>query len=147
MHCSTLCDLQTPFTVAQMRKFADKLRNFSMTPSPDSQQLSGGPRRRHSILSASAVATPASATSTAADSRKLKPSWIAPSDSPAFAPQRLLSQFGGSPQVASTAKKSHAGQKQQQQGAVTAAGQLIVLVLAFSVILSLLVSGLKAKVN
>ena len=122
---SFICAAQAPFTVAQMRKFADKLRNFSMTPSPDSQQASGGPRRRHSMLSASAVQTPLTHSSMAAESSTPHSSWVAPlqspafapADSPAFGPQRLLSQFGASPQVASTAKKGNAGRDRHLQAA------------------------------
>ena len=96
-----------------------------MTPSPDSQQTSGGPRRRHSMLSASAVQTPVTHSSMAAESSTPHSSWVAPlqspalapADSPAFGPQRLLSQFGGSPQVASTAKKGYAPKVWHQQAA------------------------------
>ena len=102
-----------------MRKFADKLRNFSMTPSPDSQPTSGGPHRRHSFLSASAIQTPAASSTRESNTPTAHPSWAIPAlaVSPEFAPQRLLSQFGGSPQVASTAKKAHGGHKQAQPAA------------------------------
>lgn len=114
-----------------MRKFADKLRNFSMTPSPDSQPTSGGPRRRHSVLSASAVQTTATSSTQDANTPNALASWAvpAPALSPEFAPQRLLSQFGASPQVASTAKKAHTGQGQE---AHPAAGQLNSLLTAFA---------------
>lgn len=114
-HCEAhlFISMQVPFTVSQMRKFADKLRNFSMTPSPDSQQTSGGPRRRHSILGASATHTPAVQSSHAGHAP------TPGSVTSAIAPQRLLSQFGGSPQIADTSKQDAAAHKQSNQAAVT----------------------------
>ena len=107
-----LAALQAPFTVSQMRKFADKLRNFSTTPTPESK-LSGGRghrHRRHSTLSASTTHTPAASSMNANTPAVATPesSWAGSSLSPQFAPQRLLGQFGNTPQ--STAKKGYASQ-------------------------------------
>lgn len=94
-----------------MRKFADKLRNFSTTPTPESKPSGRGHRhRRHSTLSASATHTPAPSTSlTALASAVATPesSWAGSSLSPKFAPQRLLGQFGTTP-AQGTAKKGYA---------------------------------------
>ena len=95
-----------------MRKFADKLRNFSTTPTPESKPSVGrGHRhRRHSTLSASATHTPAASSATALPSAVATPesSWAGSSLSPEIAPQRLLGQFGHTPQPQSTAKKGYA---------------------------------------
>lgn len=112
MKLSTINDLQAPFTVSQMRKFADKLRNFSTTPTPESKPSAGGGHRhrRHSTLSTSATHTPAASTSlTALASAVATPesSWAGSSLSPEFAPQRLLGQFGTTPAQGS-ASKGHA---------------------------------------
>lgn len=110
---SMYTDLQAPFTVSQMRKFADKLRNFSTTPTPESKPSAGGGHRhrRHSTLSASATHTPpaASTTLTALTSAVATPesSWAGSSLSPEFAPQRLLGQSGTTPAQGS-ARKGHA---------------------------------------
>lgn len=95
-----------------MRKFADKLRNFSTTPTPESK-LSGGRghrHRRHSTLSASATHTSAASSMNAGTPAVATPesSWAGSSLSPEMAPQRLLGQFGNLPQ--STAKKGYASQ-------------------------------------
>ena len=107
-----LVALQAPFTVSQMRKFADKLRNFSTTPTPESKPSGGrGHRhRRHSTLSASATHTPAASSATALNSAVATPesSWAGSSLSPAIAPQKLLGQFGNTPQPQSTVKKGYA---------------------------------------
>lgn len=95
-----------------MRKFADKLRNFSTTPTPESKPSGGhGHRhRRHSTLSASATHTPAASSAAALNSAVATPesSWAGSSLSPEIAPQRLLGQFGNTPQPQSTAKKGYA---------------------------------------
>lgn len=105
-------DLQAPFTVSQMRKFADKLRNFSTTPTPESKPSGGqGHRhRRHSTLSASTSRITAAHSSAAHDSTAATPesSWAGSSLSPEIAPQRLLGQFGNTPQPQSSAKKGYA---------------------------------------
>lgn len=95
-----------------MRKFADKLRNFSTTPTPESK-LSGGRghrHRRHSTLSASATHMPATSSLNAVTPAVATPesSWAGSSLSPEIAPQRLLGQFGNTPQ--STAKQGYASQ-------------------------------------
>ena len=94
-----------------MRKFADKLRNFSTTPTPESKPSGGRSHRhrRHSTLSASATHTPMP-SATALNSAVATPesSWAGSSLSPEFAPQRLLGQFGNTPQPQSTAKKGYA---------------------------------------
>ncbi|KAL0019924.1 hypothetical protein WJX77_010272 [Trebouxia sp. C0004] len=108
---------KAPFTVSQMRKFADKLRNFSTTPTPESKPSKGHRHRRHSTLSASAAHssgahTPAASSSAARDSATPDSSWAANSMSPECAPQKLLGQFGSSPHPQGTAKipgHHHAG--------------------------------------
>ncbi len=107
-------DVQAPFTVSQMRKFADKLRNFSTTPTPESKPSKGHRHRRHSTLSASATRssaahssgahTPAASSSAACDSATPDSSWAANLMSPKCAPQKLLGQFGSSPHPQGTAK-------------------------------------------
>ena len=102
-------DVQAPFTVSQMRKFADKLRNFSTTPTPESKPSKGHHHRRHSTLSASAAHssgahTPAASSSVACDSATPDSSWAANLLSPKIAPQKLLGQFGSSPHPQGTAK-------------------------------------------
>ncbi len=114
-------DVQAPFTVSQMRKFADKLRNFSTTPTPESKPSGTHRHRRHSILSASATQssgardsaaqTPAGHSSAARDSATPESSWAASSLSPEFAPQKLLGQFGNSPHPLSTVKKPSHGNR------------------------------------
>ena len=107
-----LAALQAPFTVSQMRKFADKLRNFSTTPTPESKPSGsrGHRHRRHSTLSASATHPPAASSTTALNSAVATPesSWAGTSISPEIAPQRLLGQFGNTPQPHSTANKGYA---------------------------------------
>ncbi|KAA6425287.1 MAG: hypothetical protein FRX49_04781 [Trebouxia sp. A1-2] len=98
---------KAPFTVSQMRKFADKLRNFSTTPTPESRPSKGHRHRRHSTLSASAAHssgahTPAASSSAARDSATHDSSWAANLMSPEFAPQKLLGQFGNSPHCQGT---------------------------------------------
>lgn len=103
--------LQAPFTVSQMRKFADKLRNFSKTPTPEGKPSGGQHQRRHTTLSAPGTYTPAAHSSAARDSVTPESSWAASSLSPEFAPQKLLGQFGSTPQPLSTAKKAGHGTK------------------------------------
>ena len=107
-------DVQAPFTVSQMRKFADKLRNFSTTPTPESKPSKGHRNRRHSTLSASATRssaahgsaayTTAASSSAARDSATPDSSWAANLVSPEFARQKLLGQFGNSPHPQGAAK-------------------------------------------
>lgn len=93
-----------------MRKLADKLRNFSTTPTPESKPSGTHHHRRHSTLSASATHssaahTPAAHSTAARESATPESSWAASSLSPEFAPQKLLGQFGSSPHPQGTAKK------------------------------------------
>ena len=108
-----------------MRKFADKLRNFSTTPTPESKPKGGqGHRhRRHSILSASTSRILATHSSAAQDSAAATPesSWAGSSLSPEIAPQRLLGQFGNTPQPQSTAKKGYASKYHRRNQSETVA--------------------------
>jgi len=102
-------DVQAPFTVSQMRKLADKLRNFSTTPTPESKPSKGHRHRRHSTLSASATRssaahTPAASSSAAHESATPDSNWAANLMSPELPPQKLLGQFGSSPHPQGTAK-------------------------------------------
>ena len=112
-----------------MRKFADKLRNFSTTPTPESKPSSGGQghrHRRHSTLSASATYSPLAHGPAGHDSAVATPesNWAGGLLSPDFAPQRLLGQFGTTPQPQSSAKQGFVSQargRNQSDGSALAA--------------------------
>ena len=119
-------DVQAPFTVSQMRRLADKLRNFSTTPTPESKPSKGHHHRRHSTLSASATRssgahTPAASNLAACDSATPDSNWAASLMSPEFAPQKLLGQFGSSPHPQGAAKvPGHATKHHRHHHAGTA---------------------------
>ena len=111
-----------------MRKFADKLRNFSTTPTPESKPSQGHSHRhrRHSTLSASTSHASAAHTPAADNSARVAPesSWAGSSLSPEFAPQRLLGQFGTTPQPHSMVKKGYASRHQRRNQSDIAASAI-----------------------